>query len=240
MKLNFESAEPLYIQLFEKLQKEILNNSLTTGKKLPTEQTLSKQFNVSRVTVRKALEELEQNGLIIKVQGKGTFINSPKITKRLNNKAIGFSEMIRNQGMEPKAKTIRSELIKPDNEDIKIFGLKKNEKIYNLDRLRMANSIPVSYEISRFSPKYSFLKDENLNGKVSLFSLLQEKYKVSLINSSKSLDIVFCTDPEIVEALNITIGYPLLYIHGIVYDEQNIPVYRSFIYFRGDKFSFTI
>lgn len=240
MELKFEDAKPLYLQLFEKLQSAISNKTLNTGNKLPTEQELSKQFKVSRITVRKALKELEQRGLIIKVQGKGTFINSPKITKRLDNKPIGFSEMIRNQGMSPDAKTMKNELISPDEDDMKIFGIKANDKIYLLERLRMADSIPVSYEISRFAPKYSFLKKEDLNGQNSLFACLHDKYNISLINSSKSLDIIFCTNPDIVKALNVNIGFPLLYIHGVVYDEQDIPIYRTFIYFRGDKFSFTI
>ena len=90
MKLSASSATPLYLQLHDDLVKNIRNNHLKPGDRLPTESELRETYSVSRVTVRKALGALVEEGYLDRKSGKGTFIRTPKIQRGLSSNALSF------------------------------------------------------------------------------------------------------------------------------------------------------
>lgn len=124
MELDNTIATPLYKQLETILQKEIENGERTAGTRIPTENELSEQYNVSRVTVRKALAGLSDQGYLERKSGKGTFVAEKKLQRELSTGAISFTDMCRMIGAVPGAKTIKIALEDSNPKDMELINLK--------------------------------------------------------------------------------------------------------------------
>lgn len=113
--LNSEQAEPLYIQLKKAVQSAIANGAFSSGDKIPTEIELSETYNVSRITVRKAIEELVNEGYLTKRQGKGTFVNAPKIGRKIEH-VISFTAACKANGVSSHSVVTERTKLKADQE----------------------------------------------------------------------------------------------------------------------------
>lgn len=102
--MNFDSIVPLYVQIADLLKKDIENGVFKQTGRIPTEGALAEQYQVSRITVRKAVEELVGQGLVEKKQGKGTFVTSQRFSRHLDTGPLGFTEMCQSIGLVPSAK----------------------------------------------------------------------------------------------------------------------------------------
>ena len=240
MRLNPDLSEPLYLQLADEIIQAIKSGAYKKGDKLPSEGEFVARFEVSRVTVRKALKELENNNYLDRRQGKGTFIRMEKIYKQLSQSTIGFSELCRNQNKVPGAKVIKSIIEEATEQDKAELGLTGSDKVFVLERIRYADEMPVSVEVSRFTEDFSFLINEDLNSKNSLYEILCKKYNIIFANSKKSLEVIFCQSVALSKYLNIPKGYPLLVITSVVSTTNGNRAYRSLQYIAGDKFKITI
>lgn len=236
--LDNKSAVPLYHQMSDTILKEIQNGTFAPGSKIPTEFELSESYKVSRVTVRKALAELADKGYLERRSGKGTFVAEKKLQRGLSNNVLSFTEMCKMMGMTPGAKTIKIALEEPSAKDAELIGLKPDEKIVVLERIRYANDNPVMIEINKYPESFSFLFGEDLND-TSLFTILEEKYNIIPDHSSKVIDIVFANTREAKE-LNITKGYPLLRIDSVTHDADEKLSYISTQLCIGDRFKLIV
>ena len=90
-KLNKESSVPLYQQLMEVIQNQILNGELKENDRIPTEIELSREYDVSRITVRKAVELLVEEEILVKRQGIGTFVSQKKLCRNIN--AVSYTHL---------------------------------------------------------------------------------------------------------------------------------------------------
>ncbi len=237
-KLESMSSVPMYRQLSDNILKDITSGIYPPGTKIPTEFELSSTYNVSRVTVRKALYNLQEKGYLERKPGKGTFVAEQKFQRGLSNNVMGFSEMCRMLGMTSGARTVKIALEEPSADDIRLMKLSENDKILVLERIRYANEKPVAIEISRFPECFSFLFGENLND-VSLFTILRDKYNIYPDHSQKTIDIIFANSRQAKE-LNITKGYPLLRIENITQDTDEKYLWLSTQLCIGDKFKLIV
>ena len=138
MALDTTSATPLFQQLAEELRKALRAGEYPPGSQLPTEHQLCGRYGVSRVTVRKALEELSQRGEVVRRPGKGTFVADKKFQRDLTS-VLSFTEMCRRMGCAPGARTVKIALEPPDEEAAQELGLKKGEQMLVVERLRLAD-----------------------------------------------------------------------------------------------------
>lgn len=238
MELDSTIATPLYQQLEDILGKEIERGERAAGARIPTENELSEQYNVSRVTVRKALAKLSERGYLERKTGKGTFVAEKKLQRGLSSGAISFTELCKLIGAVPGAKTTKIALEDPGPKDMELMNLKPDEKIIVLERIRYADSKPVLLESNRFPEMFSFLFSENLNDH-SLYEILKTKYNIILEHSTKAIDITFAT-PKEAKSLEIAKGYPLLRIDSIVHDSENTITNLCQQLCIGDKFKLMI
>lgn len=240
MNLQTNDEKPLYKQLCEIIKQDISDGRYKRGEKIPTECELCKIYSVSRNTVRKALKELTRDNLLIRKQGKGTFVSKEKITRMLSipPDSRSFTELCREVGCVPGAKVIRSIIEDATQEDLEIFNLRVGEKVIVIERIRYVDGTPVSIEVSRFPEQYNFLLHENLND-CSMYELLRDKYNTVFLAKNITVEIAFASY-EISQYLGITSGYPLLFINSVQADIKNNPVHRSLQYIIGDKFKLLI
>lgn len=227
------NSTPLYLQLKNKIKKEIRTGILKPGDKIPSETQMQKEYGMSRVTVRNAMAELEVEGYIIKVQGKGSFVAQSDML-RLPIGVTSFTEDARMQGVDFQSKVLEIGLKTATSEmDREFFGLKEGEPILCLKRLRSANGVPVVIEENHLSANMQSLEQEDLTG--SLYDILMNKYHMIPSNKGRrSVKIIFATE-EIAEYLQLSMGTPVIESEMCVFDMNGDPVHTVKDIVRGDN-----
>lgn len=142
-----DSPFTLYYQLREKLAKKIASHEWKPGEKIPSEAELCDIYNVSRITVRKAIEDLARSGQLIKHQGKGTFVTNVSMDHKLS-KFYSFSEELTRSGMTERAQVLSFDLVAAGDEVGEKLSMQKDEQVFMVKRLRMADEMPYTVEIS--------------------------------------------------------------------------------------------
>ncbi len=237
MQLDTNDSVPLYQQLTDIIIRDIETGKYQVGGKIPTEQELSTAYKVSRVTVRNALAELTERNLLTRRRGKGTYVNGVKI----NRSIIGvksFSQVCREMGCRPGAKVIKCVIEKATQEDMEQLNLPADSNIIITERVRFADDVPVSFEISRFPERFSFLLQEDLNN-CSMFEIIKQKHGISFVESSKTIELAYATY-QMSAYLQIPERHPLLLISSLSSDNAGAPCHRSLQFIVGDKFKLVV
>ncbi|NOW87096.1 GntR family transcriptional regulator [Clostridium beijerinckii] len=234
---------PLYQQLADIIRNSITSGELKYGDKIPTEVELSEKYNVSRITVRAAINELVESGFIIKKQGKGTFVSKPKVQRKIEYLS-SFTVACEASGLKVTNEIIKREVIEPKIEDKKALELDDDDKLIYIQRVRFAGGDPLMLENNYFSFKrFNFLLTEDLSG--SLYELLRDKYDINPSDSPNSgndhttIEIAKAMDEE-AALLMVQKGEPLFYIKTVIYDDKNRPVHIGKQYVIGERYKFVI
>lgn len=235
--LQHESFIPLYHQLKEKIKDSIDSGMWKVGDKIPSENQLMEQFSISRNTARKAIEELVQEGILYRTQGKGTFIAKPKFEQSLTG-FYSFSKVLREKGMNPKDILLGIDVVAPKQKVKEALQLAKTEKVVEIKRLRCANDEPFILE-SSYIPKslvtdLEYLKDI---GKVSLYDLFEEKFNIRVSKAKEAFEPVLIRDYESAY-FKIKEGLPALLLERIAYDQSGKPVEFCKSIIPGDRCRF--
>lgn len=233
MQLDENSIQPLYQQLAESLAQKILGGLYQEGAKLPTEEALSREHKVSRITVRNALKVLSQDNLIASKQGKGTFVCGNNTEQDISAPS-SFVCFCTERGYTPSVRILFSGYRPPDGDDVRILGMEKEELMVVIERVLCMDGTPVLYESFHFRQRYSFLLSENLNNP-SIPRILKEKYSLTLRRLYRSIELVFAAN-GIAKHLALQAGYPLLFIESHVETLSTQDRSRGIQYAVGDKF----
>jgi len=172
--LSLDSDIPLYSQLVSIVKRNITAGTLSAGELLPSEAELCRTFNISRSTVRQAIGSLEAEGLVVRKQGRGTFVAEPKMRRKTEN-VYSFTSEISSMGLTPSSKLIEFEVITPTPDLMKVLELNSADKsVYRFTRIRNVNNEPLILETS-FYPQYIYPKlTRELLRTHSFYSLLYE------------------------------------------------------------------
>lgn len=232
--LQPDSIVPLYVQLKEIIKQDIETGTLKPGQKIPTEFELCEMYSISRRTVRTAVSELIEEGLLDRKQGKGTFISTPKIQAKLGPSVLGFSEICKLNNLKPSSKLVEQRQISATPKLAETMNVPEQTKLVAIRRIMLADNIPVMMDYAVFPPEYHFLLQEDLHNK-SLYAVIKAKRDVAFIRQRKSIQTVFA---DAVQAgyLNIPVGYPLLLSQGTVVSSTMETVHYGEQHIVGDKF----
>src|SRR6201981_2705501 len=226
----------LYARVETVLAGEITNGDLTVGDQLPTEDSLIARFGVSRITVRRAIQNLVSRGLVEIRRGKGTFVAAPKITQELRELS-GFVEDMHALGRKPTARVIGKEIVTADATVASQLALTRGERVVRIRRVRLADGIPLSFD-ETFLPLDLGKKIITNNLKVEpIFSLLERKYNVPLIEAAYKLDAV-AAENEVARALKVKPQSPIFRIERTSYTTGSRPVDYETLHHRGDLAQF--
>jgi GntR family transcriptional regulator len=227
---------PLYSRVETVLASEINAGPLKVGDQLPTEDTLIARFEVSRITVRRAIQNLVSRGLVEIHRGKGTFVAAPKITQELTELS-GFVEDMHALSRKPTARVLGREIATADATVARQLALTKGERVVRIRRVRLADGVPISFD-ETYLPLEIGKKIITNNLKVEpIFSLLERKYDVPLIEAEYKLEAV-AAEAEVAAALRVKQGSPIFRIERTSYSTGNRPVDYEKLYYRGDLVSF--
>lgn len=218
--------------------KRIKSETYKVGEKIPTEYELCKLFNVSRTTVRTALNHLTIEGYLERLQGKGTYVSNQKVQQTLTQTVKRYRDQIAIQGKEAKIILIQIEVIPADHMIQQSLESEMDAPIQRIERVRFADGEPTQYEISyipwKIAPGITKKQAET-----SLYGTLTEVYNVPIKHTTEYVDITLADD-IICQYLQCESGTPCFYIETIAKDEHNRIIEFSRSYFRSDKTSFVI
>lgn len=226
----------MFSQIYDELKELIETKKLIEHQQLPTEFELCENYNTSRITIRRALEELEKEGYIYKIRGKGTFI-APKQIIQNRSRLAAFYDDVKSNGKNPKSKIISFKVIEAGEKISRKMNIKKDENVYEIIWVRYADNEPLIYEKIYFL--YERLKGlENYdieNNK--LYEILENEYKVQLTRGKENF-IPCLLNSDQANKLNKQKSDIGMKIEKIIWENEKILEYTVAIV-RGDRFIYT-
>jgi GntR family transcriptional regulator len=234
--LNEESHAPLYQQLHRALREAIADNRLPAEEALPPERDLADEFGVSRITVRKALDALVGEGMLIRRQGAGTFVASRHPETRVEksfSKLSSFSEDMTSRGRRPESVWLSRASGAVTPEESLTLGLSPGSQIYRFSRIRYADGEPMAVEYSTV-PGFC-LPSESAVGE-SLYEAL-EKHSARPARALQRLRAILFVG-EKAKLLGVAEGSPGLLIERRGYLKDGRPVEFTQSFYRGDAYDF--
>lgn len=235
------AIEPKYEKIKKELQIKIETNILPVGSELPSENELIDEYNVSRITVRRAFDELERDGYIEKKQGRRGCVRKRIKTQELND-ISSYTEEILRQGMTPSRKVLLSELHLCNAEESMFLELDKAEAVFRLERIIFADDQPLCYTLTSLPYKY-FRDIENYNFDThSLYTTIENDFHIKITHSVIKLKAV-PAEKEIANYLEIKESFPLLQTGAITYgmvDGKEVPIEHFVSYYRTDLFEYKL
>lgn len=237
------SPMPLYSQVREALRGEILNGTFSPHSQMPSESQLMKSFEVSRITVRQALSDLQKEGLIFKVMGKGSFVSKPKAFQSLS-RLQGFGEAMSSSGYETYSQVISA---KPVDASIQVaarLNIKhasssaKASQVFEIKRLRFLNREPISVDVSYFPLEIGErLIQEDLAVR-DIFAILENDYGYNLTHADLQIEAI-SADESLSRQLRVDEGCPLLRMERLTFSGDT-PIDFEYLYYRGDAFQYRL
>lgn len=232
---------PKYYIIKNDIIKKINNNELSSHQPLPSERELIDSYKVSRITVRRAIDELVKDGYVYKVGGKGSFVNESSSNQNLNT-VHSYTEEITNQGKIPSRKVLKTGIIKGSNEICEKLNLDKNEDIFILERVYYADEKPLCLTKAYLPYKY-FGKIEFFDfANNSLYDVLENFYNVKITRATQVLEAASSVD-EINHLLDVDHGHPLLLFNTTTYgksDGNEFPIEYFVSYYKTDNMKYVI
>ena len=233
--LQAESFSPLYHQLMQRIRGDIERGVYPTGSRIPPEHELEKLYQVSRVTVRRALSELTSEGLLERKQVKGTFVATPRGGLPLKN-LHSFHDSCKLNRVKPSIDVIHVRETEAGAEAAEGLNISRGSRVLEILRVCRADGVPVVLERNHFSMAYAWLQDQDLSG--SLYNILRE-YGVEPKLALHDVSLRFA-DRDEAELLETEEGTPLICLHEVIYDQRGRPLHTNIQLIRGERFVFTI
>jgi GntR family transcriptional regulator len=222
---------PLYLQLARKLGEAVRQGKYQVHEALPSERLLSETLGVSRVTARKAIDQLVEQGLILRKRGSGNYI-APRLEQPLS-RLTSFSEELHRRGYEPSSRWLDRSITQAAPDEQLSLGLSSNAKVARLERLRLADDVVMAYEVSVL-PQSVLAEPKAV--KASLYEYLTKigQAPVRALQHIRALN----ADPRLAEQLGVAVGQAVLFITRIGYLESGQAVELTHSYCRSDYYDF--
>ena len=235
-KLDPTSSVPLYQQAEEILRKLIdLDEYKQNSKLFPSEVELAQQLNISRNTLRQAINKLVFEGHLIRKKGFGTRVAKKSMLIGAKN-WLSFTQEMRSLGIEVHNFELHVEWKIPPDEVAAFFNIDSKVKVLCLERLRGKKDLPFVSFISYFNPAIPLTGNENFTRQ--LYEILEKDYNIIVTTSKEEVSASLAGKRG--EKLEISMEDPILIRKRFVYDMNNLPVEFNIGYYRADSFTYTI
>ena len=235
-KVNKQSSVFLYEQIKRNIMNKIDRGYFKKGDRLPTEKELGEQFQSSRITVRRAMKELEDEGIIEVIHGKGTFVKGIKLPIHILD-LNGFTEGLSTSENHFTKEVLSKEIITSDDSMMKKFN-----REYPFDILKLVRLIKDEHEV--FSVDFAYLPTflypniiSKIDHNVSTFEIIHDNYGLAFKNAKKHIEVSTPT-MAIRKLFNISNTDPVLKVKKLIYDFNDKPIHFSKYYLLGSRVSF--
>ncbi len=236
-RLDRSSFVPLYEQIHQSLRGMIAAGEVVPGSAVPSERELSEQFSVSRMTARQALRALRQDGLAYRERGLGTFVAKRKVDVHTRN-LTGFTEDMLQRGLQPSSKVIGISRETPLQSKLDELGLESGAEVFRLERLRLADAMPMAYELNYIPAVLCPDLDEHDLASDSLYRILEKEYGIRFHRAEEVLEAA-CASRTEANYLSIKPNAPLLVVHRVIYSDTDQPIESVKTLYRADRYRAT-
>lgn len=230
--------QPLYQKIYSEIKQTIINGTLSQSEKLPSENKLCQIYNVSRITIRKALDLLTEEGWVVKIQGKGSFANpDAKLRSKITGPAR-FSEFASSQGSTHKSIILKREIIRDDS-IAKKLGINHDEDLLFIKRVLTLNEEPLMIDQAWLPARFFPNLLTEVSEKMSLYKTLATHYNTLVEHSQKKLNVDLANQEQ-QKLLHIDTTTPVFIVNKIAENQNNLPIEVSEMVVRGDKMTYLI
>ncbi|WP_368654629.1 GntR family transcriptional regulator [Ornithinibacillus sp. 4-3] len=237
MTISRENPIALYLQIAETLKKDIFSEVIQPGKRIGTQKELEERFNVSKITIRKAIEVLENEGLVVTSQGKGTYVRQEKVEQTLDE-LQSLSDIIKKSGYDPEVKIIKMK--KQQTEDS--FLVKETTKKIDtlaIERVHFVEKKPIALAKAYIPWELGkHLSNQELEH-YTIYELLENKLGIKLSQAEQAIEACPASE-ELGKILNVQQDSPLLKASRLTYSTDNQLVEKIIFYYRYDVFAFKV
>ncbi len=230
-KPDTRDSSPLYMQLARKLGQSIRDGRYKPDEALPSERLLAESLDVSRVTARSAIDQLVEQGLVIRRRGSGNYI-APRFEQPLSH-LKSFSEELRHRGYTPSSRWLHRNIVLAKIDEQMSLGLSSGEKVARLERLRLADDVVMALEISVL-PQHVLPHPMAVEGSLYEHLNLTHQAPVRALQHIRALN----AQPRLAEQLGIPDRQAVLFITRIGYLETGQAVELTHSYCRSDYYDF--
>jgi GntR family transcriptional regulator len=233
--IDKNSPVPIYYQLEEYIKQQIENGTLKAEETIPSEREYAETYQISRMTVRQALNNLVSEGLLYRQKGRGTFVNKQKVEQELQG-LTSFTEDMLTRGFKPGNRLISFEIIPADLQVAQRLKIAEHTPVYEMKRVRLADDLPMAFETTYVPANLiKGLTEEAITQ--SLYSYVEEKLGLVIMEASQQIDSSIAKDTETIH-LEIEKGSPILLIRRTSYLEDGTPFEFVKSAYRADRYTF--
>ena len=233
---------PLYFQLEQIIKSKILMGEFLPGEQIPTEKDLCEAYQVSTITARQAILNLVNEGLIIRRQGKGSFVREGlKNIKNIRTLQLrgDINDIIPEGLKKQEVKVLDIRKVVSPKKVANLLNIKEGQEVIQVRRTRSDHGIPVSY-IKNYLPL-------EIGGKIKkedlciypMMGILRNRLKIPLTGGMQYVEAIIA-DYDIASALSISISSPILYLETIIFARQKRPVEFVQTFYRPDQFRYSV
>lgn len=217
----------------EDILNQILTGALSPGQAIDTDAVLGKRYGASRMTVRKAIDELVLEGHLTRIYKKGAFVSRRSRYDGFRF-GVGYSEEMRKRGMHPASSNVVIRLEPPREREIHDLQLLPSCKVWHVNRIRLADGNPIAYEDSYFP--YPLVEElTEADGYQSIESKIKQVYGYSIQSADQWIDAIIA-DAQLARLLDVTVGTPLVRTYSVSYLPNGTPINSGTCIYRTDNF----
>jgi len=226
---------PVYIQIHNEIRKEIESGKWTVGERIPSERQLSQDFDVSRMTLRQAIQTLVDEGILQRQVGSGTYVASSKVQEKMSG-TTSFTEITEGQGKKPSSKTVSYHVADPSISEIEKLKLKNGDQILRMERIRYADNQPICFEVTTIPMDIvSTLNKKDITS--SLYKALEDKAGLKLGTATQTVSAMLSSE-KIANFLNVKRGSAILRVRQVTTLDDDRPFEYVRSQYAGDRFEF--
>ena len=231
-----DAVTPLHHQVYIVLRQQIEEGQFEGDKPLPSEHELSQIFKVSRITIRRALDRLKQEGFVSRSRGRGTFARQPKAPQAISANLRGIFENLMAMGLRTQVKLIEFDYLPAPPLVAQKLKLSPGARVQRAVRVRYHENVPFSHLTTYLPEEIGRHCDEReMSDKPLLLLLERAGIRVSSADQSVSAKLA---DTIVASLLEIETGSPLLWVKRLVFDQNNRPVEYLHALYRPDVYEY--
>lgn len=238
VRFDHASPVPLYTQIRELLRERIVSGMFRSEGLLPSENEMVKAFGVSRITVRQALNDLQKEGLVFKIHGKGTFVTRAKAVQSLM-RVEGFGEAMSGAGHETFSRVLGHRVMRAGASLAARLQLADGAEVMEIRRLRFLDRSPISLDVTHVPLEIGrrLLKEDLVQR--DIFEILDNDYGFPLERAELKIDAM-AADAPLAQLLSVAEGAALMRIERVTYTANDRPIDFEYLYYRGDSFQYHV
>lgn len=236
--IDRQRISPLYLQIKKQIIADIESHKYPEGSQIPSEGELEQKYGVSRITVRRAVSELVTEKFLVKKQGRGTYVQQPRMVRNLLS-LDSYTHYRESLGELPERHVVKNETVMADPRLAEELGIAEGDEVFTLGRVMLLSPGNLGYEESVYSMNLFPRLNQLVNDDSSITRLLNDRYGV-VSGKDKNMINVVSAPTEIAELINVGVSEPVYQVDKTTFSNKGIQLYHSTMFYDTRKVSFVV